>query len=83
MNNLKKLSDYLDTTDANEHQKAVTLIQACIGEGIRSGSEIISLLSDLGYDKGHIGIMLKRNRQGTVDKLWIRDDDGLYSLVKD
>jgi len=38
--------------------------------------------SELGYDKGHIGLMLKHNRQGTVDKLWTRDDDGLYSLVK-
>lgn len=82
MNSLNVLNNTLNATDANKHDKAIALIRACIGEGIRSGSEIIARLSELGYNKSHIGLMLKHNRQGTVDKLWIRDDDGLYHLTK-
>ncbi|MEH6700307.1 hypothetical protein [Parasphingorhabdus sp.] len=83
MNSLNVLNDTLNGTKADKHEKVIVLIAACIDLGIRRGSEIISRLSDLGYDKGHIALLLKHNRQGTVDKLWIRDNDGLYSLVKD
>jgi hypothetical protein len=55
------------------------LINACIGEGIDTGSRIIGVLARLGYNKQHAGITLKAGlKKEPKWPNWGRNQDGSY-----
>lgn len=63
--------------ETSRHDVATVVIKACIELGFTSGKRILGVLVRLGFDKAHAGIVLSR---GTVAGLWLRSDDGVYSL---
>lgn len=60
LSRLRELQASLTDSD-NKHGQAVTLIRACLIEGINTGSAIIATLTELGYDAKHAGIMLNKH----------------------
>lgn len=78
---LAKLDAVLKNTDSNKNDRVITLIQACIGEGINEGRAIVSQLVQLGYDPVHVRIQLSKNAGPLPsNKLWERGDNGRYRL---
>ena len=78
---LDSLQAYLDENVSNKNDRVITLIQACIGEGINEGRAIVSQLVQFGYDPVHVRIQLSKNAGPLPsNKLWERGDNGRYRL---
>lgn len=59
----------------NRNDQANMLIHACLDEKIRAGKRIIAVISHLGLDRRHVGLLLHDG----IGKTWARDADGGYS----
>lgn len=78
-NRLRALDGQLVEAGVNCHDRALTMINACINEGIDKGPEIIAALACLGFNPRHAGITLSSNIQrGPVWPYWGRRDCGQY-----
>lgn len=63
----------------NRHDRALTMINASINEGIDKRPEIIAALACLGFDRKHAGITLSSNNQREpVWPYWGRRACGQY-----
>ena len=76
---LRDLERHLTNAGVNKHDRAHVLINACITEGIDSGTRIIGVLAKLGFNKQHAGITLKAGLQREPEwPNWGRHEDGRY-----
>jgi hypothetical protein len=81
----KRLRDLMAECEphSNRHELAIVLISACITEGLDRGPRITGALQALGFNKQHIGMVL---RQETGDNLarhhWQRVPGGRYRLLQ-
>lgn len=77
----KSLQHVLDTfaSGCNRHEQLILMIEACIGEGINTASQIIGTLKLLGFNAQHIGMAL--NDLNPIAHRWQRSEDGVYSLA--
>ncbi|MFZ1742660.1 MAG: hypothetical protein WAT93_07390 [Pontixanthobacter sp.] len=81
---LDELRDALVAAGCKQDAQVIALITACIEGGIDTGSEIVSTVSGLGYDKQYVGLMLSNNKGGSAERhRWFRDAEGHYSLHLD
>lgn len=61
----------------NRHELARVFAEACIIAGINTAGQIIKVLMQRGFKRGHIGAVLKPGKGG-----WLRRDEaGVLSLV--
>jgi hypothetical protein len=79
---LDPIREMLNGCGTNKNDKAIVAIEALIGDGVDTGSEIVAAMGLLGFDKGHAGITLKAGL-GRVPALhrWSKNDDGRYRLL--
>jgi hypothetical protein len=78
-NRLRALDGQLAASGVNRHDRALTIINGCINEGIDRGPEIIAALACLGFNPKHAGITLSSNIQrDPVWPYWGRRDCGQY-----
>lgn len=62
-----------------KHDSATILIAAAIDAGFNTGRRIIGTLTHLGFDRAHVGIILKKGLGSDAAKHnWRRDVDGTY-----
>lgn len=61
----------------NKHDRAFALIAACISIGIRAPATIASTLIELGFNRGHVWLMIKEGR----GHHWREDSDGNLELL--
>lgn len=70
--------------ESNAHDKAITLITACIINGLTTRARIIGALKCLGFDQGHIALTLKHGAgPNPKSHRWHVDADGTYRLHDD
>lgn len=62
---------------SNKHDQVTVLIHACIDEGIQEGRPIVDVVSSLGFNPGHVRIILK----GGLGDRWHRGSDGRYATL--
>lgn len=78
---LVTLRDWLFETGCKKPDQVVTLIKACIESGIDKGPEIVSTVSDLGFTKSFVGLMLGKSAGRNPERHeWVRGADGRYRL---
>lgn len=76
---LRDLDEALMARKLNKHERANMLISSCIDEGVDSGSRIVGLLRELGFDRQHVGMLLKGGIQRHPEwPNWGRTDAGAY-----
>lgn len=69
-----------DLQGCNANDQARVLIQACLEEGIRKGSEIVATLVRLGFNKKHVGVMLAHGCGTNAKRFdWRKEPDGTYT----
>ena len=79
LRSLRDLDRQLISAGMKKHDRAHALINASISEGVDTGTRIIGVLTKLGFDKRHAGIMLKAGRQRAPEwPHWGCKDDGKY-----
>jgi len=67
--------------DCNTHEKVCALIEACIGDGVTNGSDIIAAIAPLGFNRRYVGMWLARERGSDAMRYsWFKDGDGQYRL---
>lgn len=78
---LSDLQAFLVSSGCNKHEAVITLIQACLDEGPKAGTDLRNTLAGLGYHREHVRKVLATNA-GSSPKLnpWQRLDGGLYRL---
>lgn len=64
----------------NRNELAIVLIQACITAEIDRGSQIVGVISSLGFDARHVGAILSKGAGNYPDRHWKKDGDGRYRL---
>lgn len=74
---LEVLRDVCIQIDCDKHDQVQILVAACIDEGINTGPGIIAKLADIGFDKDHVGIVLRTN----LKRLWQRDGERFYTAL--
>lgn len=73
------LDKCLESAGSNKHDRAHLLINACILGGIVSGTKIVGVLVKLGFDRRHVGVVLKAGTQVRPEwPEWGRRPDGTY-----
>lgn len=67
--------------DANQYDRVIVLIAACIEEGLTEGKRIVGAIARLDFDKKFVGIQLSKNvGNDPARHLWRKLDDGTYAL---
>ena len=61
----------------NKHDRVFALISACISSGFRAPIAIASTLIELGFNRGHVWLMIKEGR----GYHWRQDSDGNLELL--
>lgn len=65
--------------ETSKHDRAIVLIEACIDQGIDTRARIVGVAKHLGFEHGHIAILLAQNTGRSPDSYrWQRDKDGQY-----
>ena len=76
---LAKLRELAAVCGCNKNDSAKVLISACIYEEIKTGSGIIKMLCQLGYNPRHVGAILHHNTGSNPKRFqWTRDETGAY-----
>ena len=66
----------------NKTDLVLVLVEACLDEGIDTGRGIVIALSDIGFDRRHVGITLAGNTGHDPERhRWFKTDDGRYALL--
>lgn len=69
--------------DLNQHELAILLIGACIMEGFNTGKRIIGALEKLGFNKQHVGMMLRNGSGEDPERYyWRRTPLGTYEMLE-
>lgn len=69
------------SSEPNKNDRAIILITALIGEGISTREQIIAVLTQVGFHRGHIAIVLaKGSGSNPAIHRWQYDANGRYSL---
>lgn len=67
--------------DANNYDRVVVLISACIEEGITEGKRIVGAVARLQFNKRFVGMVLTKNAGNDPGRHhWKRLSDGTYRL---
>lgn len=76
------LSQLLEACGPNKNDRAITLISACIGDGVNTEREIIGMGKRLGLNPKHVAVILKQDA-GNNPALhrWHRGESGIYRLL--
>ncbi len=78
---LEALRDMLAADGCNKADQVITLIKACIEDGITAGPEILSTVSGLGFNEKYVGIQLSKNAgRNSEQSFWVRTAEGPYQL---
>ncbi|SFP99977.1 hypothetical protein [Sphingomonas rubra] len=76
------LRELLDTCGRNKNDRALALISACIGDGITTKSEIVSVGARLGLNPRHVAAILDQDTGTNPERhRWQRDGKGTYSFL--
>jgi hypothetical protein len=71
-------------THLKSDQLAIEMIKVIIGEGWDTGSRIVGTMKQLGFDKDHAGITLRKNKGDNPKRHhWRRHEDGRYIVHED
>jgi hypothetical protein len=67
----------------NKHDLVNVLISACIDQGLNTGPRIVGALDALGFNRRHVGMLLKEGRGEEAERhTWKRNQQGQYTLHK-
>ena len=67
--------------NANQYDRVIVLIAACIEEGLTEGKRIVGVIAQIGFDRQFVGIVLTKNAgNDSARHLWRKLDDGTYAL---
>ncbi len=67
--------------DANQRDRVIVLIAACIEEGFTEGTRIIGAIARLDFNKQFVGMQLVKNAGNDPTRhRWRKLDDGTYAL---
>ena len=76
---LRDLDKCLVTEGCHKHDRVQVLINACIAGGVNTGTKIVGVLVILGFDRKHVGIVIKAGTQRAPEwPNWGRGADGTY-----
>jgi hypothetical protein len=65
----------------SKHDQVLILIEACIGEAVTKGSDIIAVISALGFSSRHVGMWLAQGCGPSAERnRWFKGADGRYCL---
>jgi hypothetical protein len=79
---LSGLRRLIEACGSNKHDQAITLITACLGDGVNTAPEIIAVGTALGLNPAHVAIILRKDAGSSPDRhRWRRDEQGTYSLL--
>jgi len=65
-----------------KHDRVIVLIQACISQGIVRGTQLVSVIKELGFNAQHVGMTLTKGRGDDPVRHHRRREDGCaHSLL--
>ena len=74
---LRELANQCEIGGVNRNDAGIALITACIEEGFDTRPRIVGALKALGFDRGHIAILLKEETGADPRRhRWAQDDEG-------
>jgi len=59
LDDLRQLDAQLVANGSNKHERVITLIAACAEDDIRAPGVIAAVLTQLGFNRRHVWVMLK------------------------
>ena len=79
---LRELGELERACGSNKHDRVMMVLHACIDRGIDKMGSLLSVLSSLGYNRGHVARMLK-DRTGNIPGVhfWACDAEGRYRNI--
>lgn len=78
---LEELRDDLMARACNRNEQVITLVQACLDDGPKSGHDLRDTLAGLGYDRGHVRTILETTADSKVKpRQWHRIRPDIYVL---
>lgn len=76
---LRSLDERMVAAGTNSHDRVHALMNACITEGVDTGSRIVGTLARLGYNRHHVGIVLNAGLRAAPERPnWGRTAEGVY-----
>ena len=76
---LKELSEALALAGVNTNDRVITLIDACLIDGIDTRGGILTALESLGYKRGNIMPILNKGTGSSPGNYrWLKQPDGRY-----
>jgi hypothetical protein len=80
VNDLRKLDACFDEA-VDQASRVIVLIEEAIRLGIQKGSEIVSAIASMGYNRRYVGMLLSNGRGDNPDRYqWRRDGQRHYHL---
>lgn len=78
----RRLRRLKDSSGSNKNDQVIVLIEGCISEGLNQGKRITGAVASLGFNKRHVGKLL-REKTGKDPKRhrWTVDEAGFYTLT--
>jgi hypothetical protein len=74
---LRELDRSLDPT-VNKNDRVIVLITALIDAGVNTRSQIVGVLTNLAFDRGHVALQLKHGTGDNPDRFRWRAEAGMY-----
>lgn len=79
---LGDIRDMLDGCGPNRNDHAIVAIIALITNGVDTGPQIVAALEELGFNKQHAGLTLRKGTGDQPDRhWWSKDEAGRYTLL--
>ncbi|NVD45037.1 hypothetical protein [Qipengyuania atrilutea] len=78
---LQNLQQTLKAGGCNQADQVILLIEECLRTGVAAGTDIVSAVAALGYNKQYVGLTLNQHT-GSMPKqhYWFKTANGDYNL---
>lgn len=78
---LVRLRSLKEQCGPNLHDGVIITIKACILEGVDEGPQIVETLTNVGFNRRHVGLTLASNAGAFAERHhWYRSNNGRYRL---